>query len=48
MCRVQERQLSLHYIVISPEAEIHRHISVRFITLIPLDIIFGRNEEEDQ
>ena len=40
MCRVQKRDNSLHYVVIIPEAEkeIHRHILVRSITLIPLDM----------
>ena len=37
-CRVQERQLSLSYVVTYPEAEIHRHILVCSITLIPLDM----------
>ena len=49
MCKRDNSLIS--YVVISPEAEIHRHILLRSITLIPLDfffIIFGRNEEEDQ
>ena len=48
MSYAREITYFLCYVVISPEAEIHRHILVHSDTLRHVLIIFGRNEEEDQ